>query len=220
LTPHPNLVLALASAACVAGVLGVVMGLGSLIRALRGQYRDLEPAAPRQRRTAWTGVVLLAASVALSFAATSVAVLGHTGPQPKGAATARIALPWFVGAWLHHGVELLVSPGQLEGTSGYIGDLQFRTYADCQIPHTSPPCDTTTGNLIVEGGLVRVLLDADGFGAVINSDMTGVDRGDQVFVYEGPQNDTLYVQDVTHPTSSLATLTLCGPKATTNACGA
>jgi len=86
--------------------------------------------------------------------------------------------PWFLGTWVHHGVELQVAVTSAAASEAeYVGDLSFRTYVTCH-RHTHQPCDRNIGrNGYVVGGLIRFALDANGVGSVIYSNDRGRNSG-------------------------------------------
>lgn len=122
--------------------------------------------------------------------------------------------PWFVGSWLAHTSSLKISPLTVLGTSGYEGDLTFRTYTWCG-PGVAPPCDTATSIGIIPGGLLTFFVDANGTGTINTDTANQSVVGDNITLVQGDE-DTLTIQDIT----SQSIWRFCGPNSPSGYCGA
>ena len=117
----------------------------------------------------------------------------------------------FAGTWFGHGRQL-----NIDGAG--LGTLTWRTYTACgQDP---PPCDTTIGNEIFNGGDATVFLASIGAesasGRVVSSNAPDVFPVGPVTVRLDPAADLLYLS----PTPFGQDVPLCGPKAAAGACWA
>ncbi|HEX9315983.1 MAG TPA: hypothetical protein VGA71_11330 [Actinomycetota bacterium] len=117
----------------------------------------------------------------------------------------------FAGTWFGHGRQLSV-----DGTG--LGTLTWRTYTTCgQDP---PPCDTTIGNEIFDGGGATVFLAsitaAGASGRVVSSNTPDLFPVGPLTVRLDTASDLLYLS----PTPFGQDVPLCGPKAAAGACGA
>ena len=130
-------------------------------------------------------------------------------PDPPLAKDGRAGV--FAGTWSGHGRQLNV-----DGTG--LGRLTWRTYTTCgQDP---PPCDTTIGNEIFDGGDATVFLTslsaASASGRVVSSNAPDLFPVGPVTVRLDTAADLLYLS----PTPFGQDVPLCGPKAAPGACGA
>jgi len=117
----------------------------------------------------------------------------------------------FAGTWAGHGRQLTID-------STGVGTLTWRTYANCgQDP---PPCDTTIGNEIFDGGAATVFLASIGpdnaSGRVISSNTPDPFPVGPLTVRLDTATNLLYLS----PTPFGQDVALCGPKAAAGACGA
>jgi hypothetical protein len=117
----------------------------------------------------------------------------------------------FAGTWVGHGRQLDIAGSGL-------GTLTWRTYATCgQDP---PPCDTTIGNEIFDGGAATVFLasigPASASGRVVSSNTPDPFPVGPLTVRLDTATDLLYLS----PTPFGQDVALCGPKAAAGACGA
>jgi hypothetical protein len=117
----------------------------------------------------------------------------------------------FAGTWFGHGRQL-----NIDGTG--LGTLTWRTYTTCgQDP---PPCDTTIGNEIFDGGDATVFLATisavGASGRVVTSNTPDLFPVGPLTVRLDTATDLLYLS----PTPFGQDVPLCGPKAAAGACGA
>jgi hypothetical protein len=117
----------------------------------------------------------------------------------------------FAGTWFGHGRQL-----NIDGTG--LGTLTWRTYTTCgQDP---PPCDTTIGNEIFDGGDATLFLAtisaAGASGRVVTSNTPDPFPVGPLTVRLDTATDLLYLS----PTPFGQDVPLCGPKAAAGACGA
>jgi hypothetical protein len=148
--------------------------------------------------------------------ATSTTVVdwdGPSGPRPTAApttTTVAVAVRGVVaGDWAHHGFGISIDPSGL-------ASMTWRTYRVCGTD--PPPCDTFSGNEIIDGGHATVVLRSTSSTTAAGRVITTTDPATMaigpISVRVDPVHDKLFV-------SATGGLAFCGPHAPEpNDCGA